>query len=626
LAAPSDRFFDGRVPIIVAKPLVETDSGLVRVEVKGPPDHQVEIWHTLTNFTARIMTDISRDDGAEVARAFEIVARIGDRSETFTVPAAQFATMRWPTEHMGSRAVVYAGQGTADHARVAIQLLSGTTAARTVFTHTGWRKVGGQCIYLHGDGGIGPSGGIQGVQVDLPPELAYFRFQLSHDPVAAIRTSLKLLDLGPDRITIPVYGAILRAILGGADFSLLLYGATGVFKTELATLVQQHFGADFDSRHLPTSFTSTANTNELLAFTVKDAVLVVDELHPPATGRESETMHRDAARLLRSQGNNTGRGRMRADGTLRPTKPPRGLLLATAEELPRGHSVHARVFTCEIRDGDISREKLTACQQDAAAGLYAGAMAASFIAWLAPRLSDARVEFDRLRHEARAALQYSHPRTSDICAQLTATFSIFIAYLLEAAVVDDTQAARLQARIGSALKQVADAQAHYGAGAEPTAAFLRLLGSALGSGGAHLADRAGAAPDGREQACGWRSKQIGYGANERTEWQSEGPRIGWIDRDDLYLDRDASYRAAQAMAADGSRIEVSPTTLARRLRDRVLLVSIDQARETLTVRHTIEGRQRDVLHIRASALGCSPSPKPDKPDEPPSGHKNRLPL
>jgi hypothetical protein len=267
-------------------------------------------------------------------------------------------------------------------------------------------------------------------------------------------------------------------------------------------------------------------------------------------------------------------GRMRPDGTLRPSKPPRGLLLATAEELPRGQSVHARVFTCEIRDGDISRKKLTACQQDAAAGLYAEAVA-SFIAWLAPRLSDARAEFDRLRREARAALQYSHPRTSDICAQLTATFSIFIAYLLEAALVDDTQAAQLQARIGSALKQVADAQADYGMSAEPTAAFLRLLRSALGSGGAHLAERAGGAPEGREQACGWRSKRIGYGANERIEWQSEGLRIGWIDGDDLYLDREASYRAAQGMAADGSGIEVSPTTLVRRLRDRDLLVSID---------------------------------------------------
>jgi len=113
--------------------------------------------------------------------------------------------------------------------------------------------------------------------------------------------------------------------------------------------------------------------------------------------------------------------------------------------------------------------------------------------------------------------------------------------------------------------------------------------------------------------------EVGFGADERTEWRPQGDRIGWINGNDLYLDRDASYRAAQGIAADGSGIEVSPTTLVRRLRDRGLLVSIDQARETLTVRHTIEGRQRDVLHIRATALGCSSSPKPDKPDQPPTG-------
>ena len=71
------------------------------------------------------------------------------------------------------------------------------------------------------------------------------------------------------------------AILGGADFSTFLYGPTGVFKTELSALIEQHFGAGFDSRHLPANFTSTANASESLAFAAKDAILVVDKLHPP---------------------------------------------------------------------------------------------------------------------------------------------------------------------------------------------------------------------------------------------------------------------------------------------------------------------------------------------------------
>ena len=106
------------------RPYRETYSGLVRVEVKGPADHQVEIQHSLTNFTARIFGDVSRDDGTESTRAFEIEARLGERSRTFMVPAAQFGGMRWVTEQLGAQAVVYAGLGTADHARTAIQLLS----------------------------------------------------------------------------------------------------------------------------------------------------------------------------------------------------------------------------------------------------------------------------------------------------------------------------------------------------------------------------------------------------------------------------------------------------------------------------------------------------------------------
>jgi hypothetical protein len=249
--------------------------------------------------------------------------------------------------------------------------------------------------------------------------------------------------------------------------------------------------------------------------------------------------------------------------------------------------------------------------------LYTNA-AAAFIAWLASRLSAAREEFERLRRKARTTLQHSHPRTSDIRAQLTATYSIFIAYLIEIAALDDMRAAAFQKRIGAALEQASTAQEHYGASAEPTAAFLRLLGSALGSGGAHIADRAGGVPVGLEQACGWRSTLIGHGENERIEWRPQGPRVGWIAEEDLYLDRDASYRAAQSMAADGTGIEVSSTTLVRRLRHRQLLLSVDQARETLTVRRTIEGRQRDVLHMHATAIGCPSSPKPDKPDQSPT--------
>ena len=592
----------------------ETSAGISRVELKGSRGNEAELLHPLTNFTARIVADVSRDDGAEATRAFEIEAHLGERSATFTVPASHFAGMRWPTEHMGAQAVVYAGHGTADHARTAIQLLSRTQTARTIFTHTGWRKIGDAWIYLHTGGGIGEAGPVAGVEVELPPELSSFRLELPADPIPALRASLRVLDLGPDRITVPAYGAIWRALLGGADFSVFVYGLTGTFKTETAALHQQHFGAGFDARHLPTSFTSTANVNEALAFVAKDAVLTVDELHPPASGNEREQMHRDAARLLRSQGNSAGRGRMRADGTLRPSKPPRGLMLATGEELPRGQSVFARLFTVEMRSGDIDVEKLSACQIDANAGLYSQATA-TFVRWLAARLPAVREEFETLRCAVRAQVRHDHARTADIHAQLIAACSVFSAFLLDVGAIDEAGAARFQSRVGAALQEVATTQTQYTASVEPTGAFFRLLGSAIGAGRAHVADRDGNASEGAEKSSGWRDESVGPGEFRRVVWRPHGDRVGWLDGDALYLDRDAAYRVAQGMSIDGTGIEVTATTLARRLRDRHMLVTIDPARETLTVRRVLEGRQRDVLHLSAKVLGVVP-PKPDKPDKP----------
>ena len=85
-----------------------------------------------------------------------------------------------------------------------------------------------------------------------------------------------------------------------------------------------------------------------------------------------------------------------------------------------------------------------------------------------------------------------------------------------------------------------------------------------------------------------------------------GSRVGWIDRDDIYLDRDSAYRAAQSMAVDGNGIEVSAFTLTRRLHEKHLLVTVDATRETLSVRQTLEGRRRDVMHLHAASLGLVP--------------------
>lgn len=89
-----------------------------------------------------------------------------------------------------------------------------------------------------------------------------------------------------------------------------------------------------------------------------------------------------------------------------------------------------------------------------------------------------------------------------------------------------------------------------------------------------------------------------------TRWEPQGARVGWLDGDELYLDKAAAYRAASEMDGDG--IGVSPETLAKRLHQAGYLASISSEREgRLTVRRRLEGALRRVLHLHPNAEGLS---------------------
>ena len=221
----------------------------------------------LTNFTARIKADISEDDGAEVGRLFEIEAILSGRRHAFTVPARQFPGMGWVAEHLGAGAIVQPGFGIKDHARAAIQTLSGEIPARRIYAHTGWRKIGGEWLYLHAGGAVGVSADGEGseTRVELSGTLRERELPTAtpegEELRGAIRGSLGLLKVAPDGISYPLLAAAYRAPLGESDFSLHLSGPTGEGKSEEYSLFQQHYGAELDARSL-LSWGSTENKAE----------------------------------------------------------------------------------------------------------------------------------------------------------------------------------------------------------------------------------------------------------------------------------------------------------------------------------------------------------------------------
>src|SRR5262249_19787874 len=113
----------------------------------------------LCNFSARIVEEVIHDDGAEQTRYLALQGTLADGTPLpgTEIPAADFASMNWTLSAWGTRAVVYAGMGTKDHLRVALQLLSGEVPRRTVFRHIGWRQIEDTWVYLHAGGAIGPA-------------------------------------------------------------------------------------------------------------------------------------------------------------------------------------------------------------------------------------------------------------------------------------------------------------------------------------------------------------------------------------------------------------------------------------------------------------------------------------
>ena len=553
----------------------------------------------LSTFTALITGQVVEDDGVEARRLLEMEATLRKRTYHFQVAAGQFANMNWPMEHLGAGAALWPGFGIKDHARAAIQFLSGDPPVRRVYAHLGWREIGGTWYYLHAGGAIGPLGQVEGIEVSLPPDLQ--RYQLPVPPTGtdlteAIRASLDLLEVAGDLVTVPVYCGLWRVVLGGCDSGLHLVGQTGGGKTEVAALAQQHCGAGMDSRSLPGSWLSTDNALETLAFVAKDALLVVDDFCPTGSQYDIQAMHRKADRLFRGQGNAAGRGRLRSDGTPRATRPPRGMVLSTGEDVPRGQSLRARVLVEDVPrrgPGAVDWQKLTACQADGAAGLYAQAMA-GYVRWLAPQYGDIRrnlaAEINTLREEAYQSGQ--HRRTPDIVAKLAVGIRYFLDFAQEVGALDKAQADALWLRCWAALGNVAADQQEHQADSDPVQRFVELLAAALSSGVAHLAGPDGKAPT-SAVSWGWREVEIGTGAYARRDFQPQRGRIGWIDNGGVYLQSDAAYAVVQRLARDGGdNLAVTLPTLKKRLKECGLLASTE--RRAGKERLEVSGTLRDV--------------------------------
>jgi hypothetical protein len=491
--------------------------------------------------------------------------------------------------------------------------------------------VGERWVYLTGNGALGRAGLVEGLEVQPPARLGRYELEIG-DPRAAVQASFKLLLLAPPRVTVPVWAAIWRALFGGAEAIIWLVGRTGVFKSELAALAQQHYGRGMDARHFPQNWSSTANDIELTLFAAKDALAVVDDFAPGLTRGNRQELENKAERVIRGAGNAAGRGRMTADGRQRPDRPPRAQVIVTGEDLPALHSIRARALIVPVAEGDVDKALLTEAQEVARTGAYEHTLA-GFIMWTAGRYEQTMDRWRRLAAEFRAKLvtEGVHGRSPVAMAQLLATIEILADYLDEQGIEIPAKvlehlgeeanigAASLTRRMAKVLMGSLEEQARQQRGADPVRLFIETLGEALASGRAHVLSVSSLrAPARHPELLGFSKRMIISGGIETETWDARGEHVGWTDGEYLYLNPPVAYAAVSRLLAEqGTEMPKKPMTLWGELLAAgwVALTDREQGRRRTTFKKKIGGMLKTTLVLRRTEV-IEARDQPDRSDVP----------
>jgi hypothetical protein len=460
----------------------------IEVSVKGRGENKetVRTIVPLANFSAMIVKQVKLDDGVTNVAAHVISGALDDGTplpET-RVLAADFDAMKWVSKDWAvHNAIPRPGFGVKDKLREGIQVLSvrGTKPPfEHIFTHTGWVKLETGWAFLHAAGAVG---GNAAVDLSNAPSLERYRLPSAVDDRAhAMKSSLALLDVAPDSITVPLWAAMFRAPLASRlplNFTIWLDAPTGNVKTTLASLFISHFG-EFDVNHSPANWSSTANALEHQAFLLQDLPLLIDE-YVPTSVRDVRELEAKAARLIRSQGNLTGRGRMDQNLRQRQSFPPRGLIVSTGEGRPPGESLAARCIVLEPRKSTVNLEKLTEAQKLAE---HLPCAMSGYIAWLAPQLDNLHSKLLKMQHDGRTRMfrDFSHLRVPETVGSVRVGAELAVEYAVNCKAIDEKKAEELRKRIDEALTSTVVAHAGRVREENPARRFLRVLISALDSG------------------------------------------------------------------------------------------------------------------------------------------------
>ena len=133
-------------------------------------------------------------------------------------------------------------------------------------------------------------------------------------------------------------------------------------------------------------------------------------------------------------------------------------------------------------------------------------------------------------------------------------------------------------------------------GTDPASRFVSLIAAAVSAKRANIAATNGEEPE-NATALGWDYK----GSGEKGYFAANGPVIGWIEGDELYLEAEAALACAKHLAREqGDELPFTDRRIQKSLQEAGLLKSSESDRNA--VRKTLDGRRRYVLHMSSERV------------------------
>lgn len=516
----------------------------------------------LCNFTPWISLEIVLDDGQEIDR---MVAVTGTMENGAPLPEIRLAARDlnradWILDKWGVQCILDVGRMTAAHVRKAIQITAEAAPKQTIFTTTGWKKLGGAWDYL--------LPGSTNCEIQVEERLKGYAGADQCTAADLMDTfSMIGLELAPKKVLLPLLAFAfltpLNHFLKEADcepkFTLFLLGHTGSRKSTLAALMLSFFG-QFTGAGLPLSFQDTANSILYYLFQAKDVLLAIDDFHPDAPGSTSR-MNATAQTIMRAYGDRVGKGRLTERSQPMHSRPPQGNAILTGEFPPDiGESGSARYFPVELHPGDVDLEVLSLFQEAAADGLLRRCLY-GYTQWIRKTflsddkhhgglVDDLRRDFEMHRTRfTRSSGTKCHGRLPEMMAWLTIGLEFFFRFLREEEAVPERELTPLTIAFEEILFQAARSQAQAVDREKPALIFVRKLISLLESGQGVVLPRRGGSGE----------KPKGF--------------LGYEDAEYYYLHPDAVHKAVKQLCAEqGELFSVSANGLKKALREEGLIL------------------------------------------------------